>query len=140
MSVFQLLVGWYAYGARARIRNSAFVQVGSNTILRFSDKMFKAYIDALPKVSETWTTVKRIIRDNRGHWRDEVKNYYSDLPDDLLEAAASRSPQYRPSEIARVHAARIAGFSILGYSDSQLNISQHQTIQREVKEYLERER
>ena len=145
MGDFQFLVGWQAFGARARMREAALLQVGSNRMLRFSPAMLKAYMSALPDLEEKWRESKRLIRDNRGQWRDAVRNYwatsgqaYGELPEDLLEAAGRA--HNRPNQIARVHAARFAGITTYAEPQAKLTMAQEKTIHREIDKYLSGDR
>jgi hypothetical protein len=137
MPLFQWLVGWWAYSMRARLLNKATLQTGSNDKLRFSYEMVKTYQSIFPELCKVWKMAKKVIRENRIHWKIVVKERFAtaNLPDDLLDAAAD-NPEYRPAQLARVHAARVAGFKAYLSTDYELTMAQERTIREEIKEYL----
>lgn len=137
MPIFQWIVGWWAYSIRARLTNTATLKIGSNDMLRFSNDMVMTYQAIFPELCTLWQAVKQVIRTNRVHWKSVIAERFAsaDIPTDLLDVAAENQ-EYRPAQLARVHAARVAGFTAHSTVDRKLTIAQERTIRREVKQYL----
>ena len=147
---FDMWVYTFAAHVKNRLEGFAHMKIGDDSILRFSRYDMKLFMDVLPDCQKIWQRAREILRNDpeRGttdKWKErakselEIKSY----DEDLLDAIAKwnygrRDYEYKPTQVAHVHAARRATVNTREKHFSRPTADQYKTVERLKKEWERR--